>query len=228
MKKLTFQFYFACTVLLSCLISGSPCQAQITSDDTLSTDVDTSDNRNFIVTVGKQAGGNLFHSFSEFSVPTRGLVVFDNALDVQNIFSRVTGNSTSNIDGLIRANGDANLFLLNPNGIIFGSNAQLNIGGSFIATTANQIDFANGTYFSATDLQGQPLLSISIPISLQFRETSGSIVNRSRVEDSAGFSFGLQVQPGKTLALVGGDIFLDGGGLVSTAGKIELGSVASI
>ncbi len=226
LKKLTSQFSLSGGVFFYCLMTTSLSQAQITSDNTLSTDVNTSDSLNFTITGGRQAGGNLFHSFSQFSVPTDGSAIFDNALGVQNIFSRVTGSSISNIDGLIRAHGNASLFLINPNGIIFGPNAQLNIGGSFIATTANQIDFADGTSFSTTDLQAQPLLSVSIPTGLQFRETSKPIVNQSRVVDSSGLFFGLEVQPGKTLALVGGDIFLDGGGLVAPDGRIELGSFA--
>jgi filamentous hemagglutinin family protein len=226
LKKLASQFCLSGGVFFYCLTTTSLSQAQITNDDTLSTDVNTPDNLNFKITGGRQTGGNLFHSFSQFSVPTGGLAIFDNALDVQNIFSRVTGGSVSNIDGLIQANGSSNLFLLNPNGIIFGSNAQLNIGGSFIATTANQIDFTDDSSFSATDLQSSPLLTVSIPIGLQFGETAGRIVNQSIIEDSSGFSVGLQVQPGKTLALVGGDIFLDGGGLFAPGGRIELGSVA--
>lgn len=227
LKKLVYQFCASGGVFLYCLTTTSLSQAQISSDKTLSTDVNTSDTLNFNITGGKQIGDNLFHSFSQFSVPTGGSAIFDNALDVQNIFSRVTGGSISNIDGLIQANGSSNLFLLNPNGIIFGFNAQLSIGGSFISTTANQIDFADGTSFSADDLQPSPLLTVSIPIGLKFRETAKHIVNQSRVENnSSGFPFGLQVQPGKTLALVGGDIFLNGGGLVASGGKIELGSVA--
>ncbi len=225
-KNLAYQFCLSGGVFFYCLTTSSLTQAQITSDHTLSTNVNTSDTLNFTITGGRQAGGNLFHSFTQFSVPTGGAAIFDNALDVQNIFSRVTGGSISNIDGLIRANGSSNLFLLNPNGIIFGPNAQLDIGGSFIGTTANQIDFADGTSFSATDLQSSHLLTVSIPVGLQFRETAKPIVNQSVVEDGFDFPVGLQVQPGKTLALVGGDIFLDGGGLFAPAGRIELGSVA--
>ena len=204
MENLGCQFWLAGGVFLCCLTTPSLSQEQITSDGTLSTQVTTSDNLNFTISGNSRAGGNLFHSFREFSVPNGGSAFFNNASDVNNIISRVTGGSMSSIDGLIRANGSASIFLLNPNGIVFGPNASLNIGGSFIGSTANQINFADGNFFSATNPQAQPLLTVSVPIGLQLRERSGNIINQSRVEDSSGDPVGLQVQPGKTLALVGG------------------------
>ncbi|MDV2991800.1 MAG: hypothetical protein N4J56_001454 [Chroococcidiopsis sp. SAG 2025] len=153
-------------------------------------------------------------------MPTNGAAIFNNALDIQNILSRVTGGSISNIDGLIRANGAANLFLLNPNGIIFGQNARLDVGGSFIATTASSINFADGTQFSATPGTGAPLLTVSVPLGLQFGTNSGSIINRASNE-------GLQVGAGTTLGLVGGNVNLEGGRLTARGGQIELGAVAA-
>ncbi|MCA1995181.1 MAG: filamentous hemagglutinin N-terminal domain-containing protein, partial [Coleofasciculus sp. S288] len=224
--------------VLSCLLIKFPSQAQIVPDGTLLTNVNQSGNV-FEITGGQQAGSNVFYSFREFSLPTGQEAFFNNALTIENIISRVTGSSISNIDGLIRANGIANLFLINPNGIIFGSNASLNIGGSFLSSTANSINFADGTQFSATNPQAQPLLTVSVPIGLGFGGNPGVI----RVQGT-GHSItvadpfyspinrgdnltGLRVQPGKTLALVGGDITLEGGILTAQGGRIELGSIDS-
>ncbi|MDZ8110348.1 MAG: S-layer family protein [Nostoc sp. DedQUE12a] len=201
--------------------------AQITPDTTLPINSNiTTEGNTSIIEIGTQAGSNLFHSFQEFSVPTGSTAFFKNPTDVQNIISRVTGGSVSNIDGLIRANGTANLFLINPNGIIFGQNARLDIGGSFVGSTANSLKFANGFEFSATAPQTTPLLTINVPIGLQFRGNVGDI----RVQGIGGRAsseegLGLRVPSGKTLALVGGNVILEGAFLNAPKGRIELGSV---
>ena len=166
-------------------------------------------------------------ALNSFSVPTGGAAYFNNAANIQNIFSRVTGTSVSNIDGLLRANSTANLFLLNPNGIIFGPNASLNIGGSFLASTASQLNFADGTNFSATPHSTTPLLTVSVPIGLQYGGNAGSIRNQSQAINSDGYLVGLAVQQGFTLALLGGDVRLEGGRLQALGGHVELGGLAS-
>ncbi|MGI2904364.1 filamentous hemagglutinin N-terminal domain-containing protein [Tolypothrix sp. VBCCA 56010] len=202
--------------------------AQITPDGTLPNNSSVKlEGSTFNITGGTQAGSNLFHSFGQFSVPTGGTAFFNNAVDIQNIIGRVTGGSISNIDGLIRANGAANLFLINPSGIVFGPNASLNVGGSFLASTASSLKFADGFEFSATARQSTPLLTISVPIGLQFGANPGSIQSQSVATNSNGESVGLQVEPGKTLALVGGDVRLDGGLLQAANGRVELAGVAA-
>jgi filamentous hemagglutinin family protein len=211
--------------------------AQVVQDGTLPVNsiVNSSGNTTKI-TGGTTAGSNLFHSFAQFSVPTGGEVFFNNALGIENIISRVTGTSVSNIDGSIRSNGSANLFLLNPNGIIFGPDASLNIGGSFIGSTANSVQFADGSEFSAVNPQASSLLTVSVPVGLQYGANPGDIairgsgnnlfLNRTDLSVNRGSRpAGLQVNPEQTLALVGGNVTLEGGNLTAAAGRIELGSV---
>jgi len=180
---------------------------------------------------GAIRGKNLFHSFDKFSVSGGTTAYFNNPIDTHNIISRVTGNSISNIDGIIKTNGTASLFLINPKGIVFGRNASLNIGGSFVGSTASSLNFFDGTKFSATAPQSAPLLTVTAPIGLEFGATAAPIRNQSQASpkgatNSIGQAVGLHVQPGKILALIGGDITLEGGNLTANAGRIELGSVA--
>ena len=216
-----------------CLNSDRPILAQVIEDGTTSTAVSAENSQDYTVNLGDRVGNNLFHSFTEFSLANGGSVFFNNSTAIANIFSRVTGSNLSNINGSISNNGTANLFLLNPNGIIFGENASLNLGGSFIATTAESLVFEDGTEFG-TDLGQQPLLTVSVPLGLQFGSSSGSIVNLANLsianpQDPTGsnrLKLGLNLAPNNTLALLSNSITFEGGAVTSPGGNIALGSVA--
>ena len=213
------KYHQACAVgLVGAIAFSSNCAvAQVTSDGTLGTLVDP----NFNITGGTTVGNtNLFHSFGIFSVPTGATANFQNNPSIVNIFSRVTGGQVSDIQGTIQSQGSANLFLINPSGIIFGPNAKLNIGGSFVGTTANAIQFPNGGEFSLTSGvdPNNTLLTVN-PSALFFNQTpAGAIVNQSS---------SLSVLPGHNLFLVGGDVRVENSGTVrGLGGRIELGGLA--
>jgi filamentous hemagglutinin family protein len=203
--------------------------AQIIPDRTLPVNsVVVDGDRLQIINGGTIAGKNLFHSFQYFSINTGNVAWFNNAADIQNIITRVTGNSISNIDGILRTNGNANLFFLNPNGIVFGKNAQLAIAGSFIASTAENIKFTDGSIFSASNPSSSSLLTVSIPIGLQLGSNPGAIEVKgdglNYTENFPTNNFGLTNAPGKTLALLGGDVDFSSGIATNLGGRLEVGS----
>ncbi|MDZ7959795.1 MAG: filamentous hemagglutinin N-terminal domain-containing protein [Aulosira sp. DedQUE10] len=200
-----------------------PAKAQINPDNTLGIEssrltpnVPINGANADLINGGAQRGSNLFHSFAQFNINDGQRVYFGNPAGVQNILTRVTGGQGSNILGTLGVDGIANLFLINPSGIVFGKNAQLDIRGAFTGTTAISLVFPNGVEFSARNPQAPPLLTINVPIGLQFGSQPRSITNQA--------VNGLAVS-GSTLALVGGEITLDAGLLFASNGQVKLGAV---
>jgi filamentous hemagglutinin family protein len=220
MKINTFISVLATGMLSSGIVL--PVAAQVTSDGTTNTTVNSIGN-NFTIINGVDKGNNLFHSFSNFSITKGGSANFDlvNTPNINTIFSRVTGGNVSNIDGLIRTVNSSNpvsLFLMNPNGIVFGQNAKLDIGGSFVGTTANTIKFADGSEFSAVS-STTPLLTMSVPVGLQMGSNPGTIIHRSTT--------GLTLKTGKNMALLGGDVTINGGRITVPGGQVEIAGLAA-
>ena len=161
---------------------------------------------------GRSVGPHLFHSFGRFNLDVGEVARFHHAAHIQNIFARVTGGSASTIDGLIATNGgQVNLFLLNPSGILFGPNASLQVGGSFVATTASHIRFPDGSQFSAVNPQGPPLLKINLTSGLQYGRPQGDVANAGH----------LTVGQGQRLTLLGRTV-THTGRLTAPGGRVEV------
>ena len=229
--------------------------AQVIIDSTLgkesseiSSDIDINGNLSNLITGGATRGMNLFHSFERFNVLKDRGIYFENPSGIQNIIARVTLIDPLNNSkimgslGVINANGtlgNSNFFLINPNGILFGSGSSLDLGGSFIATTANALRFKSQEYFDVLDPNPPQLLNINpsgflftqekvFPIVNLSNQISGfnkyldPVLNEVKVDDL----FGLRVSNNHSLIFLGGPISINNGGLYSLGGRVEIGSVS--
>ncbi len=169
-------------------------------------------------TMGQQVGGNLFHSFESFTVNTGESATFIGPSSVENILTRVTGGNRSVINGTVRSEiPNANLYLLNPSGILFGKNARLDIAGSFHASTADYLRLGEEGRFSAR-YPVDSLLTVAPPQAFGFLDNPAPIT----IQDSL-----LSVHEDKTLSILGGDLQMDNSALYAPDGQVNLVSVAS-
>ncbi|MBE9066559.1 filamentous hemagglutinin N-terminal domain-containing protein, partial [Leptolyngbya cf. ectocarpi LEGE 11479] len=167
-------------------------QAQITPDGTLGGELSTVTEGAMVrgdladlIEGGAVRGSNLFHSFLEFNVGEGQRVYFASPVGIESILNRVTGDAPSNIFGILGVDGSADLFLLNPNGLVFGENAALDIEGSFYGTTGSAIELGNGV-FSAVAPEQSRLLTVNPSVQLEnyLTAASGNIENRGQLAAS--------------------------------------------
>ena len=180
-------------------------------------------NNNFDISasLGKMLGKNLFQSFSQFDLASGDVATFSGPSTIQNILTRITGPNASSIDGTLRSTIDgANLFFLNPHGIVFGQNAQLDVKGSFVATSAHYIQLADGNRFDTVNPSANdPLLTSAAPSAFGFLGPTVAPISFN--------SCSLSVPNQKSLSVIGGDIQIQNGQLMAAGGRINIVSLGS-
>lgn len=190
-----------------------------------------------IIRGGAERGRNLFHSFQSFSIGENRAAGFLVPNDtIQNVLARVTGKERSEILGTLATfrivndqgvNSRANLFLMNPNGIVFGKNASLTVNGSFIATTANALKLGETGLFSASEPELDNLIDVEPTAFLFDAIAAQPIINRTQPGRNAldQPTLGLSVRSGQNLVLAGGNIEFDGGQIYARGGQVSIASV---
>ena len=213
-------FWLLCTISLFSTFFVSVVLAEVVLDGTLGQKGSVS-GPNYVITdkMGAQVGSNLFHSFETFNINTGESGTFTGPGGTQNVISRVTGGASSWIDGRLGcAIPGANLFLINPYGMMFGPNATLDVNGSFHASTADYLLLGDTGRFDAVNPE-QSVLTVDPPSAFGFLDDTAAPI---KVDGSY-----LKVPDGETLSLVGGDITLSNTTLYAPGGEIDLVSVAS-
>ncbi|MFL5283099.1 MAG: filamentous hemagglutinin N-terminal domain-containing protein, partial [Rhodopila sp.] len=171
--------------------------------------------------LGKQVGSNLFHSFGAFGLNRNETATFSGPASgaaVANVIGRVTGGAQSSIDGTVRsAMPGANVYLINPAGVVFGPNAQVNVSGSFHASSADYLRLQDGARFQATNPDASTLTAAP-PAAFGFLSPNPGPVTVSGAT--------LGAAKGGTLGLVGGPVTISGGVLQAPAGAVHITSAA--
>ena len=169
---------------------------------------------------GSLRGGNLFHSFSEFNVESGNTAIFSGTAGIDNIISRVTGNNASTINGVVVSEiPDANLWLINSNGIVFGDKSSVDVQGSFFASTADYIVFEGGGRFY-TEKQENNILVTSSPRAFGF--LSETLPSDAKIEIN---NSQITVPENNSIALIGSHVTMAGSSLSAKGGNISVVSI---
>ena len=200
---------------------AGPLHAEVVFDGTLGPGGTLAGNFDIPDSFGTQVDSNLFHSFSTFNINTGESATFTSSYTgvTTNVIGRVTGGSLSTIDGLFASTiPGAAIWLINPNGVVFGDNASLSVPGAFHVSTADYLLFEDGGRFDARDL-GSTVLTMANPVTFGFLDAATQPI-------SIGAST-LEVADGEEISFVGGDLTLTNSIINAPGGRINLASAAN-
>jgi filamentous hemagglutinin family protein len=212
-------------VCTSAALLLSSAAAQIRTDGSVGPAAQTLTGPNYTIpqSHGRLAGSNLFHSFATFNINSGESATFTtSSAGIDNVISRVTGGSASQINGLLRlsaASGAPNFFLINPSGVVFGAGATIDVPGAFHVSTANYLQFADGRPYAATESGNT--FSTAPPSAFGFTGTTRASIT---VNQAAALS-AASAQP---LTITAGDIAIDSGTITAAGGDLRLLAAGSI
>ncbi len=211
-------------LIVSCIVSPIT-QSEVTLDGSMGASGALS-GPNYQITedLGQRTGNNLFHSFGQFNINSSESATFSGSASIQNVVSRVTGGQVSTIDGAFRSTiPGANIYFINPSGVIFGENASLDMQGSFHASTADYLKFKDGVKFETGIATANPILTTAAPEAFGFLDNTPASISVLGENKTAI----LEVKKDATLSLVGGEVTLKNGHFFTPSGQINIVSVGS-
>jgi len=222
MNSIHSQYPVTVFVMFYCLASAwLPLRAQIATDGTVGPALELEGPAYQIpAQLGSQVGNNLFHSFQTFNILTGESATFTGSSSIANVISRVTGGDVSRIDGLLRSRiGTADFYFINPAGVLFGPNAQVDVPAAFHVSTADELQFADGSKYSAVD-QTASTLTVAPPEAFGFlgRRTAEIVIDQSQLEFA----------PDNQVSVTGGELAIRDSGIVIVGGELKLVAVGNV
>ncbi|MEO8543524.1 MAG: filamentous hemagglutinin N-terminal domain-containing protein, partial [Burkholderiaceae bacterium] len=196
--------------------------AQIRTDGSLGVAAQTLAGPNYLIpqAIGKLSGNNLFHSFDTFNIHGGQSANFTTTTPgLANVISRVTGGTSSNINGLLKLtpiSGTPSFFFINPAGVTFGAGASIDVPGAFHVSTANYVKFADGNFHA--DLGQASTFSSAAPEAFGFLGTTRATIS---IADQAS----VELSGSRAISIVAGDIEIDNAYVTSMSGDIRVAAI---
>lgn len=229
------------TILYILLVSSSPANSQVRAAAKSRTNIELNQGTEYTVKGGLKSGVNRYHFFEKFNLKSNQSLIFENPTNTKNFFNIVLGNSESVINGKLSSLGNSNLYFFNPNGIKFGNSFNLDIGGSFFASTARVIEFSDNQKIDISSIRNS-INSLGFSnegiSKITFNGDSKGIVVQGvghtlrqnpftlEIDKSASSVAGFSVKEGKSIALVASDIRFSGGIVEAPSGSVDIISIS--
>lgn len=174
--------------------------------------------------LGTASGGNLFQSFSIFNLDAGESATFTTQNSYENLITRVTGGTLSQINGSIAlqpAAGSApNFFFINPAGVTIGAGASVNVPAAFNVSTAHYLKFPDGNFYA--DPSRPSTLSSQAPQAFGFLGP-GNPRGKITIDGTALGPFDeIAPNPDASFQFVAGDVALNSAMVITNTGDVRI------